>query len=146
MINVIRNTFCIFKRNKEFIYLITIQPLLIFLLMSFLLPYSKTHNVAVTDLSENQTVLQALKNIECIKAVSVSEDAVTEKLIGGGAELAVIVHADGSAQIISFGGSEVEGAVTLCVENALSGTGEAIETSINTARNGECPSAIPSAL
>ena len=64
MINVIRNTFCIFKRNKEFIYLITIQPLLIFLLMSFLLPYSKTHNVAVADLSENQTVSQALENIE----------------------------------------------------------------------------------
>lgn len=107
MINVIRNTFCIFKRNKEFIYLITIQPLLIFLLMSFLLPYSKTHNVAVADLSENQTVSQALENIEGIKAVSVSEDAVTEKLIGGSAELAVIVSADGSAQIISFGGSEV---------------------------------------
>ena len=133
MINVIRNTFCIFKRNKEFIYLITIQPLLIFLLMSFLLPYSKTHNVAVADLSENQTVSQALENIEGIKAVSVSKEAVTEKLIGGSAELAVIVNADGTAQIIGFGSSEVEGAVTLCVENALSGTGEAIETSINAA-------------
>ena len=133
MINVIRNTFCIFKRNKEFIYLITIQPLLIFLLMSFLLPYSKTHNVAVADLSENQTVSQALENIEGIKAVSVSEKTVTEKLIGGSAELAVIVSADGTAQIISFGSSEVEGAVTLCVENALSGTGEAVETSINAA-------------
>ena len=133
MINVIRNTFCIFKRNKEFIYLITIQPLLIFLLMSFLLPYSKTHNVAVADLSENHAVSQALEKMEGIKAVNVSEDAVTEKLIGGSAELAVIVRADGTAQIISFGSSEAEGAVTLCVENALSGTGGAVKTSINAA-------------
>ena len=133
MINVIRNTFCIFKRNKEFIYLITIQPLLIFLLMSFLLPYTKTHNIAVCDHSENAAAAQALENMEGIKAVSISEEAVTEKLIGGSAELAVIVDADGNAQIIIFGSSEVEGAVSLCVENALSGTGEAIETSINAA-------------
>ena len=101
--------------------------------MSFLLPYSKTHNVAVADMSEKQAVSQALEQMEGIKAVTVPEDSVTEKLIGASAELAVIVSADGTAQIISFGGSEVECAVTLCVENALSGTGEAVETSINAA-------------
>ena len=133
MKNVIRNTFCIFKRNKEFIYLITIQPLLIFLLMSFLLPYSKTHNIAVADMSGDQAVSQALENMEGIKAVNVREDDITEKLIGGSAELAVIVDEDGNSQIIGFGNSEVEGAVALCVENALSGNGELIPTSINAA-------------
>ena len=133
MINVIRNTFCIFRRNKEFIYLITIQPLLIFLLMSFLLPYSKTHNIAVCDHSEDRVAAQALENVEGIKAVSVSEEAVTEKLIGGSAEIAVIVSADGTAQIISFGSSEVEGEVTLCVENALSGQSTVVETTVNAA-------------
>ena len=87
MIQVICNTFCIFKRNKEFIYLITIQPLLIFLLMSFLLPYSKTHNVAVADFTENAAVSQALEKMEGIKAVTVSEDAITEKLINGSVSL-----------------------------------------------------------
>ncbi len=76
MINVIRNTFCIFKRNKEFIYLITIQPLLIFLLMSVLLPYTQTHHVAVADLSENAAAVQALSEMEGIKAVMVSADEV----------------------------------------------------------------------
>lgn len=133
MKNVIRNTFCIFKRNKEFIYLITIQPLLIFLLMSFLLPYSKTHSIAVCDHSGNAAAAQALENMEGIKAVNVREDDITEKLIGGSAELAVIVGEDGSSRMIGFGNSEVEGAVALCVENALSGTGEPVQTSINAA-------------
>lgn len=133
MINVIRNTFCIFKRNKEFIYLITIQPLLIFLLMSVLLPYTKTHNVAVTDLSEAAAVEQALSDMEGIKAVTVSADEVTEKLIGGSAELAVIVNADNTVQIIGFGKSEIEGAVSLCVENALSGKNAAVEVNVNEA-------------
>ena len=131
MINVIRNTFCIFKRNKEFIYLITIQPLLIFLLMSVLLPYTKTHNVAVADLSGTAAAEQALSEMEGIKAVTVSADEVTEKLIGGSAELAVIVNTDNTVQIIGFGGSEIEGAVTLCVENALSEKSTAIEANVN---------------
>ncbi|MBR0486057.1 MAG: ABC transporter permease, partial [Oscillospiraceae bacterium] len=121
------------KRNKEFIYLITIQPLLIFLLMSFLLPYSKTHNVAVADFTENAAVSQALEKMEGIKAVTVSEDAITEKLINGSAELAVIVHADGTAQIIGFGASEIEGAVTLCVENALSQKSTLVKVNLNAA-------------
>ena len=133
MINVIRNTFCIFKRNKEFIYLITIQPLLIFLLMSVLLPYTKTHNVAVADLSETAAVEQALSGMEGIKAVTVSADEVTEKLIGGSAELAVIVNADNTVQIIGFGESEIEGAVSLCVENALSEKSPMIEANVNEA-------------
>ena len=90
----------IFKRNKEFIYLITIQPLLIFLLMSFLLPYSKTHNVAVCDHSENTAAAQALEDMEGIRTIRVNEDDITEKLIGGSAELAVIVNADGTTQIL----------------------------------------------
>lgn len=133
MINVICNTFCIFKRNKEFIYLITIQPLLIFLLMSVLLPYTKTHNVAVADLSESAAVVQALSEMEGINAVTVSADEVTEKLIGGSAELAVIVNADNTVQIIGFGKSEIEGAVSLCVENALSEKSPMIEANVNEA-------------
>ena len=120
MINVIRNTFCIFKRNKEYIYLITIQPLLIFLLISVLLPYTKTHNVAVADLSGDAAVVRSLSEIEGIKAITVSEDEITEKLIGGSAELAVIVNTDNTVQIIGFGKSEIEDAVSLCIENALS--------------------------
>ncbi len=133
MINVIRNTFCIFKRNKEFIYLITIQPVLIFLLMSFLLPYSKTHNIAVCDKTESTAVLQALESMEGIKTYSVSEDEITGKLISGSAEIAVIVNSDGTAQITDFGSSEAAGAVMLCVENALSEKVKPTETIINAA-------------
>lgn len=133
MINVIRNTFCIFKRNKEFFYLITIQPILIFLLMSFLLPYSKTHNIAVCDNSESTSVMQALENLEGVKTISVNEDEITGKLISGNAEIAVIVNADGTSQIIDFGNSEASGAVMLCVENALSKKAQSVTATINEA-------------
>ncbi len=44
-----KNTFTLFKKNKEMIYLITIQPIMIFLLMLFLLPYTTMHNVVVSN-------------------------------------------------------------------------------------------------
>jgi hypothetical protein len=49
IISVMKNTFTLFKKNKEMIYLITIQPIMIFLLMLFLLPYTTMHNVVVSN-------------------------------------------------------------------------------------------------
>lgn len=41
MFTVMKNAFNVFKRNKEFIMAVVIQPVLLFLLMSVLLPYTK---------------------------------------------------------------------------------------------------------
>lgn len=115
---IMTNTWRIFKRNKEMFYLITIQPVLIFLLMSFLLPYTTAHNVAVVNLSEDTQVEQALERMEGINLVDTELDTITEKLIGGNIELAVIINTDESVELRGFGNSEIEKAVELCVEKS----------------------------
>ena len=129
MKNIIRNTWTIFKHNKEFFYLITVQPVIIFLLMSFLLPYTTAHNIAVVNVDKgkkSQAIEEALENLEGIKVLKLQEDEVTEKLLGGNVELAVVLNQNmddtSDVQMISAGNSEVEEAVELCVLTATQTT------------------------
>ena len=92
MINIVKNSFTLYKKNKELIYLITVQPIIIFLLMSFLLPYSSTHNVVISNDSNTKAADMVVNNLNSLEGISVKEikaDKITEKLIGGNAELAV---------------------------------------------------------
>ncbi|MCR4945729.1 MAG: ABC transporter permease, partial [Lachnospiraceae bacterium] len=131
MISVMRNTFTLFKKNKEMIYLITIQPIMIFLLMSFLLPYTTMHNIAVANYSSSQKaagIVDDLTALEGIKVQETTEDKITEKLSGGNAELGIVINdIEGSdipiVNYIVIGDSEIEGAVELCVSESL-GAGE----------------------
>lgn len=131
MISVMRNTFTLFKKNKEMIYLITIQPIMIFLLMSFLLPYTTMHNIAVANNSSSQKaagIVDDLTALEGIKVQETTEDKITEKLSGGNAELGIVINdIEGSdipiVNFIVIGDSEIEGAVELCVSESL-GAGE----------------------
>lgn len=142
MKNMIRNTWTIFKRNKEFFYLITVQPVIIFLLMSFLLPYSTAHSIAVVNQStgkQAELIVEALESLEGIKIQDVDLEDVNAKIMSGNIELAVIIN-DTSAsdihtpeiQVISDGSSEVESAVVLCVEQAIKNNSE-IPVSVNEA-------------
>lgn len=134
MKNIIANTWKIFKRNKEVFYLITIQPVMIFLLMSFLLPYTKTYNIAVINHSQTEQGLRienALESLEGVKQIEVAEDSITEKLIGGNIELAVVIDENASAEIISLGDSEIETAVELCIRAASSDEVGNADVSVN---------------
>lgn len=136
MKNIIANTWKIFKRNKEVFYLITIQPVLIFLLMSFLLPYTKTHNIAIVNnavTEQDVNIEEALTDLEGINVMKTSEDTITEKLIGGNIELAVVIDGNGAVQIISLGNSEIESAVELCIREAVSGAKNTTVTQVNEA-------------
>jgi ABC-2 type transport system permease protein len=138
MLNIIRNTALIFKKNKEFIYLITIQPVIIFLLMSFLLPYSTAHNVAVINEdggAQSVVIESAVQNMDGIKIQKADSDNVTEKLLSSNIELAVVITPGEEenapkVEMISLGNSEIEDAVTLCVEQA----GRESITTVNPAR------------
>lgn len=126
MRNIIRNTALIFSRNKEFIYLITIQPVLIFLLMSLLLPYSTAHNVAIVNLDggeQSVAIESAIKNLEGIKIQPATSNQITEKLLSSNIELAVVITPQNTAEqpkveLFSLGHCEIEKAVTLCIEQA----------------------------
>lgn len=133
MRNIIRNTALIFRRNKEFIYLITIQPVLIFLLMSFLLPYSTAHNIAVVNMDGGEKSVQiesAVRNLEGVKIQAATSEQVTEKLLSSNIELAVIITPQDTAdepkvELVSLGNSEVESVVKLCIEQAGAANKEA---------------------
>lgn len=140
MKNVIRNTWTIFKRNKEFFYLITVQPVIIFLLMSFLLPYSTAHNIAVVNQSHSEqaeVIVESLEHLEGIKIQDADLEDVGTKIMSGNIELAVIINDANSTdipeiQILSNGNSEVESAVTLCVEQTTKNESD-IPVSVNEA-------------
>lgn len=130
------NAWKLFTRNKGFFYVITIQPIFVFLLMSFLLPYSTTHNIAFLGSSESAQSAQvedALKALEGINLIDVPTAEVDGKLMSGNIEIAVFLHEDGSVEMRSLGGSEVESAVTLCVKRALSGGSYSHNTVVNEA-------------
>ncbi len=146
MISVMRNTYTLFRKNKELIYLITIQPIMIFLLMSFLLPYKSTHDIVVSKESDSEAAAMLLDNLQALEGVSVreiDEEKITEKLIGGNAELAVLITDSAESDIpivdlISVGGSEVEDAVELCVNETLEAyrnhdRGAGVDVSVNAA-------------
>ena len=146
MISVIKNTYTLFRKNKELIYLITIQPIMIFLLMSFLLPYKSTHDIVVSNESNSETALYVVEKLKALDGISVREipgDKITEKLIGGNAELAVYITDSSESNIpdvnlISIDESEIEDAVELCInesiDNYISGNDfEAENVSVNAA-------------
>lgn len=127
MKSVMQNTFALFKRNKEMIYLITIQPIIIFLLMSFLLPYTTMHTVVVSNNSGSETaerIMNDLTALEGIRIQETAEDKIAEKLSGGNAELGVVITDTEGSDIptVSFlvvGESEIETVVELCVTESL---------------------------
>ncbi len=127
MLSIMKNTFTMFKKNKEFIYLISIQPIFIFLLMSLLLPYTTIHNIVVVNDSETRVagkISQNLMALEGIKVNRAEADEVEDKLIGQNAEIAVMIAdaADSDipmVNIISIGKSEVESAVELSINETM---------------------------
>ncbi len=140
MINIIRNTVLLFRKNKEFIYLITVQPVIIFLLMSFLLPYSTTHNVAVINMdggTHSAAIESAVRELEGVKIQQTDAEQVTEKLLSSNIELAVLIMPGElpdtpEVEIRSLGNSEIENAVTLCIEQA--GKRDTNITAVNAAK------------
>lgn len=126
MKNIICNTALIFRRNKEFIYLITIQPVLIFLLMSFLIPYSTAHSIAVINMDGGEKSIQiesAVRNLEGVRIQPVTSGQIKEKLLSSNIELAVVITPQNTAddpkvELLSLGHSEIESAVKLCIEQA----------------------------
>ncbi|MFI3201833.1 MAG: ABC transporter permease [Eubacteriales bacterium] len=117
---ILLNAWKLFTRNKGFFYILTVQPIFVFLLMSFLLPYSTQHNIAIIgeDIPQREQVELALESLEGIKLIEVASDEVDGKLMAGNIEIAVILEED-TIVIRSLGDSEVEGIVTLCVEQAF---------------------------
>lgn len=127
MKSIVANTWRMFHKNKELIYLVTVQSVLTFLMMSFLLPYTTAHNIAVVNMDKTgfgERVAQEIEQLEGVNFIDTASGEVESSLMAGNIEVAVIIGEDSSVRIESLGGSEVEGAVRASVDAAIVAAGE----------------------
>ncbi len=119
MTTIMKNTFNVFKKNKEFIMAVIIQPILLFLLMSVLLPYTKEHSIGICNQSDNastQRIVSALSELDGVRTEIVDKDDLEDKLMNSNIEIAVVI-ADVPqspvpvAQVISLSDNEIKNAV-----------------------------------
>jgi ABC-2 type transport system permease protein len=97
--------------------------------MSVLLPYTTMHSVIVSNesgLDAAGRIVENLERLEGIRVIETDGDRVMEKLIGGNAELAVMItdnslSDDISVNIVSVAESEIEGAIELSIKESLYG-------------------------
>lgn len=144
MLNIIRNAAILFKRNKDFIWLITVQPILLYLIMSFLLAYSTTHKVGVINNDSGEvgkTIFDRIDKVDGVEIQEVLEEEVAEKIYSGSIELAVVIgksntnliESDGisDVSIIAMEDSEIEPTISFVVDEtinvALNGNEEAVQ-------------------
>ena len=123
MKNVMLNAWRLFTRDKMFISMLTVMPILIFLLMSALLPYTAKHSIAILNKPDDTAIEDSLNDIEGITIQDIDEDDIIKSVIGRNIDLAVVIDTDPAtnmtyAQIIGTGDSEIQGAVELAVAKA----------------------------
>lgn len=129
----------VFLRNKEFIMLVIILPELLLLLMTFLLPYNETHTIGVLNNSSNTIIVDSINDIEGINVISIKEDEISEKIMNGNIELAVIINNKDGKDIVTIynlsdANNEIKQAINLAIKNA--NNNESTRISINDAKRG----------
>lgn len=124
--------------NKGFIFAITFLPVVIFLVMTVLLPYSEIHSITIINKTDDTKIEEAVRNIEGIAVYDIDEDDVVQSIVGGVVELAVMIDINPitgkpAATLVTAGGSEIAGAVELAVAEADISSSE-ILTRVNAAK------------
>ncbi|MGL6200499.1 MAG: ABC transporter permease [Lachnospiraceae bacterium] len=140
MKNMIVTAFKLFRRNKAFLFSVTIIPTLLFLLMTVLLPYTEMHSVSVINHTDDKAIENSINGIDGINIVEANEDKIAELISRGTIELAVVINEDPEtgfavAQIYNSGDSEIYDAVELAVSYASDSSQNSI-TSVNSSDRG----------
>lgn len=131
---VIKNSIRIFTRNKDFIAMMIVVPVVIFLLMTALLPYSETHSIAVINKTSDTTIENALRSIDGIDVQDIDEDDTAEQIAGGNIDLAVIIDEQNGTvytQVITAGESEITNAVRLAIRKASETADNGFSVTVN---------------
>jgi len=140
MINMVKHSWLIFKKTPGYIHTMTTFPILMLLLITFILAYSNTHNIAVIDQSTDGTgspVYEALSDVEGFTLVKTSEQDAVNKMLAGNIELVVLLHDQGAAKIMRLaGGAEVENSVKAIIKAVNAAPRDAaITVDINQVKN-----------
>ncbi len=132
---IIRNSWLILKNTKGFVSSITVWPIIMLLLLTVTLAYSKSHKIAVVDLSADGsgTAIQSnLASTEGLELINVRHSELTQKILAGNIELGIVLHDKGAAEIIRLSdGSEVENAVKAIIHASLATESSGIHAQVN---------------
>jgi len=138
MKNMMLHFFRLFKAQKGVFTAVVFMPVILFLVMTVLLPYSEVHSIAIINRTDSSEIEDAVRNIEGIAIQEIDEDDIAESLAGGVIELAVVIDTDPATglpatSVITANGSEVSGAIELAVSNAGLSEGRS-STDVNKAK------------
>ncbi|MBR6242397.1 MAG: ABC transporter permease [Ruminococcus sp.] len=97
MLNIIRNTFRIFSRDKDFFSSIIAEPLAMLLIFSFFLAFQNSVSVGVVNNDKGKggkEIIQMLDDIDYLKVVEIDEDDIKSELSNDSIKLAVVIGDD----------------------------------------------------
>ena len=94
MSNILKNTFKLFSRHKEYASTIIATPIMMLLIFSFVLSFQSKVNIAVIDKSGDEFgtyIEEILEDTDLIKILDMKESAIETNIQGGKIEFAVII-------------------------------------------------------
>lgn len=100
MSNILKNSWTMFTRNKEYFRSIVLTPVMMLLIFSFILAFQSEINIAFINLDDGafgEMIEETINGMDFIKPISVREDEVEEYIRNGKIDLAVIV-AEGASE------------------------------------------------
>lgn len=130
MSNMIKNTFILFSRHKEYVSTIIKTPILMLLVMSFVLSFQSKVNIAFINDGDDKFgayMEQVIEDTDLIKILDVKEEEIESSIQSGKIEFAVVLGADDEISVIKAKDSSI----AEYAEYVLSGAALKYETEEN---------------
>lgn len=104
MKNIIKNTLTIFKKDKEFLKSIILEPVFMLLIFSFFLAFQTSVRVSVINKDTGEAgskIIEMLDDIKYIKVTETDEKNIADDISSDSIKLAVVIGENASSQIAS---------------------------------------------
>lgn len=122
MSNMIRNTFLLFSRHKEYVSTIIKTPILMLLVMSFVLSFQSKVNIALIDKNESEFgsyIRQVVEDTDLMKILDVEEDNIESSIQNGSIEFAVVIGDGEEISVIRAKDSSVAEYIEYVLKGAI---------------------------
>lgn len=118
MLNIFKNTFKIFRRDKDFFSSIIAEPLVMLLIFSFFLAFQNSVSIGVInkDLGDGgQQIIEMIEDIDFLNVVIIDEEDINSQLSNDSIKLAVVIGEKVSEQ--AKNGEETDIRIVACSDS-----------------------------
>lgn len=118
MKNIIKNTLTIFKKDREFLKSIILEPVCMLLIFSFFLAFQTSIRVAVINNDSGEAgskIVDMLNEINYIKVTETQEDKISDDIASDSIKLAIVIGENTSSQIAAGEAVDIR---VVCDENS----------------------------